>query len=704
MMDNPGHFLFVLWSNARYREAEILAEIRANFRVLKEYDVFWSDARFMDNLSCFYACDHAAMPEIAMDRGMGPFLLVVVEDTAPDWQSRQTLSRGSETVNANVFDLKIRLRETLLAGKNILHSTNSLEETRRDMSIITGRSLIDWLKETALNGGRGRLECDTPPVAGWKSLSDLFYILNESVRYVVLRNFDHLPYDHNVGEHGDIDILADDMQRLAWVLRPLNDIAANPFPMGFTHWVPLSNGQVVPFHSKFVLDGYYDAAFEREILASRVLGKNGVFVPCEEMYFWSLLYHAVYHKWLFHNNPISQTYIPVFKRELARRGLPDDCEPEALKRIIDKWLQHRGYVVSYPMEIGPCDPHIRKAITDLKHAPPSREPMFYYRHPERGGYAIFHLKMLSLNAPLLMEVINRYTPFSDLQLHVLPEDSWLRHRYLPRVAKDEYMWLLRPRNGHIMESTYGEDRRHVPFWTSRFVAGAAQVRTPYFTILPEHRREIVHGRNLSNIIVRIRDREELLRWLNEFIGFVFDRYATSDLNLLEAHAWDAVPKNCYVLPDGAYEMIDHEYVWHKPIEKSYMLWLIVFHTRMLHDQRKVYHILRERLRLPDLSEWYQKLDQLCVTSTFWASPKTAAERLEKIPKPPAITFHEWDQAIRRAKGSATLTERVLLFAINVASACLVLPKARKRTRAWLKEHVLYRRRYLFDKYFTERPL
>ena len=44
----------------------------------------------------------------------------------------------------------------------------------------------------------------------WDSLQELFYVMNATVDYVVLRNFECLPEAYTLRGHGDIDLLVHD--------------------------------------------------------------------------------------------------------------------------------------------------------------------------------------------------------------------------------------------------------------------------------------------------------------------------------------------------------------------------------------------------------------------------------------------------------------------------------------------------------------
>ena len=47
---------------------------------------------------------------------------------------------------------------------------------------------------------------------GWDSLGDMLSMMNRSLDYVVLRNFEVLPDNYYADDHGDIDVLVNDIE------------------------------------------------------------------------------------------------------------------------------------------------------------------------------------------------------------------------------------------------------------------------------------------------------------------------------------------------------------------------------------------------------------------------------------------------------------------------------------------------------------
>ncbi|MCH7648813.1 MAG: hypothetical protein IIA83_09425, partial [Thaumarchaeota archaeon] len=110
--------------------------------------------------------------------------------------------------------------------------------------------------------------------------------------YVILRNFENLPEEFVSNEHNDIDILTDDTIIVPYVC--ITTCKTTP-----TEKLPgmIKIGKnLVPIDWKHSDDIYYDKRWYENILKNRVIHKNGFYVPSLEDYFYSLFYHAVFHK------------------------------------------------------------------------------------------------------------------------------------------------------------------------------------------------------------------------------------------------------------------------------------------------------------------------------------------------------------------------------------------------------------------------
>lgn len=284
--------LFIIWEKAQHQADEILKDISENFEIVGRYQMAWSERLFSSNLSRFYGQHLPPHSDKELHCGKGPFQLILVRDHQPHYAVRQT-SRGNETVNTRMFDAKQRYRAWTGGGHRI-HGTNSTLETIHDSILLLGVDAERYFETTT--GAADRLVDlsghELLAAEGWESITDLFDTLNALADYVVLRNFEQLPERFFMDSHDDIDLLVRDRDLVVAILN-----AQRVFPEPYrTHYHVTIEGKKVPFDIRFVGDKYYSRAFEESILGSRILQRGAFYRPDNELYFYSLIYHALVHK------------------------------------------------------------------------------------------------------------------------------------------------------------------------------------------------------------------------------------------------------------------------------------------------------------------------------------------------------------------------------------------------------------------------
>lgn len=116
-------------------------------------------------------------------------------------------------------------------------------------------------------------------------LQGLFEELNDQgCKYVVLRWFEELP---RVRPDGDVDLLVEEEDA-----DEVYDLLTRSSGKG------LLRCDVYQVRRGADIDGpsHYPIAMGEQILARRIAHVSGAYVPCTEDYFFSLAFHAIYHK------------------------------------------------------------------------------------------------------------------------------------------------------------------------------------------------------------------------------------------------------------------------------------------------------------------------------------------------------------------------------------------------------------------------
>ena len=129
-------FLFVLWSEARRQEAEILSMISDRFRIVRSFEVSWPKRHFAENLAAFYGWKSwHVWRNKARKCGTGPFLAVIVEDPSPVWVRTSDTSGHELIVDGNVHSLKMQLR-SITGRSNVVHSSVTSAETAHQLAAL----------------------------------------------------------------------------------------------------------------------------------------------------------------------------------------------------------------------------------------------------------------------------------------------------------------------------------------------------------------------------------------------------------------------------------------------------------------------------------------------------------------------------------------------------------------------------------------
>ncbi|MBU9713302.1 hypothetical protein [Evansella tamaricis] len=334
--------LFILWEKSHSKWDEIVKDITGKFSIIQFVKVHWTPRHFSRNLARFYGLDIPRISQKEEQCGNGPFLLLIVEDANPIYVERQT-TKGKTLVNSNMYDAKQKYRMWTGGGYRI-HGTNTEEESKHDLALLCNKDISEFYGEK-WSGQITEMEKNLIGLDGFESMEQLFTLLNRTVNYVVLRNFEELPDRYTSTSHGDIDLLTDDLKK---VVRLTNgEKVFNPSYR--VHYKIVIGGEDVYFDFRFVGDRYMDRVWERDIMKSRFLHGKGVYIPERESHFYSLLYHVLVHK-----RRIKSHYKKVLI-ELSRElniGLKerDFSDPFILKSYLDGYMKEKEYHYTRPFD------------------------------------------------------------------------------------------------------------------------------------------------------------------------------------------------------------------------------------------------------------------------------------------------------------------------------------------------------------------
>lgn len=177
--------------------------------------------------------------------------------------------------------------------------------------------------------------------SGWRCLGDFFTLLNSlKIKYVVLRNHEELLDADFLKSHTDIDFLCEKSDTFVRY--------AGAVPIGKwndkVHFQITIGNKIVPIDVREVGDDYYDAAWETDILETRILYRDFCYIPDPENYYYSLCYHALLQKRFFSDE--YRDKLSCMKPELRNR------EEEDFLKSLEQFMQIKNYSYCYPVDRG----------------------------------------------------------------------------------------------------------------------------------------------------------------------------------------------------------------------------------------------------------------------------------------------------------------------------------------------------------------
>lgn len=333
--------LFIIWENARYKQQEIIEDIKQNFQIIKIYEMNWSKEQFSNNLSRFYGTNLPKGCGKEVHCGTGKFLLIVIKDTNPKYEERAT-SKGPQIVNVNMFDKKEQYRN-MTGGGHKIHATNSQIETNHDLTLLLKRNVQDYLKENTQNWD-GKIEEKNEDLIGtkeWNTVSEMFYALNNCTNYAILRNYESLPNEIYENDHNDIDLICESKEDVAYILN-----AVPVFEEDYrVHYKTSVEGRIAYFDLRYVGDNYYYKKIEENILRNRIYNEKGFYTLNREDYFYTLLYHATLQK-----NEFKQDYKTKLIQLDSKKEVNENTTLEEYLKILKRWLEENNYVIVEPID------------------------------------------------------------------------------------------------------------------------------------------------------------------------------------------------------------------------------------------------------------------------------------------------------------------------------------------------------------------
>jgi hypothetical protein len=346
----PQLGLFVLWEKARGEEDRILADLADRFDVLHVYDVHWTQSLVTQNYRRFYSDVEARGVAHVYKKGAGALLAVTVLDRKPLMEERMT-ARGMRIVNSRFLDAKLDYRGW--TSETAVHSGENEWENARDITMMLGEDPRSHLERSPgpWDGQIERLDQDVAGARGWSSSGELFRILNEAARYVVLAPDD--PRAALDAGEATVELLSGPRTGLTSTLPTILNAVPRFLALpeeGGRFRVSVA-GRSVSVTIRNVGDQLLDARWEADLIDRRELDAGGWYrlspVDAAEV----RAYRALLHRATMKRSSLEVLAVDAQAAGASRWILQALARPEDLRVPLDAFLEERGYALVRPRDL-----------------------------------------------------------------------------------------------------------------------------------------------------------------------------------------------------------------------------------------------------------------------------------------------------------------------------------------------------------------
>lgn len=248
------------------RLSKVKKEIKKSFNIVDSVNIVWSDSKHLEN--SYRLFDNKLI--------LKEFIIIIFEDKKPSYH---LTNNGHE--NKNITFIKsntIKLK--------ISHITNELSDFMRLATLIFGKhELLNIINGKKVND----VSMDIVGSNGWVDFKQFIEIANMTTNWLVLRNFEYLPYDFFENDK-DVDMLCSDINLFTKTMN------LTKWSWGIAAYQTSVAGKNIPFDVRYIGDDYYDKLWEYDMLKNKQFTKDNVPRMNNINYFFSLIYHSKIQK------------------------------------------------------------------------------------------------------------------------------------------------------------------------------------------------------------------------------------------------------------------------------------------------------------------------------------------------------------------------------------------------------------------------
>ncbi len=181
----------------------------------------------------------------------------------------------------------------------------------------------------------------------FKDLKAVLGALNLEISYVILRNWQALPEEVDIGGHGDLDMLVEDLKKAEQVLSAIKHF---PGEHRVHYRVPVRDSSIRA-DLRYVGDRYYHPKWEADILQRRILNPKGFFTPSDEDHFYTLLYHGACHKsWQWPRAEYVKVLVELAPFIGLKLTAKDLAHGPTIGKLLKDYMSKHGYGFVDPLD------------------------------------------------------------------------------------------------------------------------------------------------------------------------------------------------------------------------------------------------------------------------------------------------------------------------------------------------------------------
>lgn len=350
--------VILLWCNNIFIKEEVTHILQDTFSIRRVFNIQWDKNLYDKNLKILYApfYKHLSKEEFSENiigkkkLNANDLFYVIVFDHVQSLNKKYLLTEKIEAIKscpATITDLAELEQKvnSVIKEEHSTYITQNSTDSNKILTLLFGKNLNDFISNFP---GKDTNEIiwskNCLGVGGYTHITELFYVLNNTISYVVMRNFEPLPNSYTLEGHGDIDLLVEDLDYMVY----LTD-AQSIFP-DFdyrVHYQISIDGEMIPFDFRFLGDDYYDLKWQKHMLETKTIYKEMIHVPNAQNYFYSLMYHAYIHK-----NSIREDYqlrLQIMGKNLGVK-FNENTSPISAIKVLDEFMRLNNYEYTIPLD------------------------------------------------------------------------------------------------------------------------------------------------------------------------------------------------------------------------------------------------------------------------------------------------------------------------------------------------------------------